>query len=299
MNPAERSTSAVAESVGEGLVHSVRGPLDAGALGTTLVHEHVLVDFGGAATASRSRYDAEAVFQTVLPQLQELARRGCRTLFECTPAYLGRDPQLLRRLADHAIARIRLLHAMAPDKPWLQYYAPGTSHAPHHAPKEWIAKFKGQFDQGWDKVREETLARQKEMGIVPANTKLTPRPKEIQAWDSLDFRGSIESRRTGNAAWQPREACHLYGFALWWECTLAPGVVLTTSPHAPRTHWDQIYLPLLQSISAEPGDDVALSIETETGGAETGIEVRWSAHHTRDGRALDEQTLSIAAGWLA
>jgi len=91
-----------------------------------------------------------------------------------------------RDMANKAIARIRLLHAMAPDKPWLQYYAPGTAHAPHHAPKDWIAKFNGQFDQGWDKLREETFARQKQLGIIPPDTKLTPRPKEIQAWDSLD-----------------------------------------------------------------------------------------------------------------
>ena len=89
-------------------------------------------------------------------------------------------------MADHAIARIQMLHAVAPDKPWVTYYAPGTAHAPHHAPKEWIAKFKGQFDMGWDKMREETLARQKAMGIVPPDTQLTPRPKEIPAWDSLD-----------------------------------------------------------------------------------------------------------------
>ncbi|MCK1465517.1 arylsulfatase [Bradyrhizobium sp. 2] len=89
-------------------------------------------------------------------------------------------------MADKAIARIRLLHAMAPDKPWLQYYAPATAHAPHHVPKEWIARFKGKFDQGWDKLREETFALQKQMGIIPANTRLTPRPEEIQAWDSLD-----------------------------------------------------------------------------------------------------------------
>ena len=88
-------------------------------------------------------------------------------------------------MADHAIARIRMLHAVAPDKPWVTYYAPGTAHAPHHAPKEWIAKFKGQFDMGWDKMREATLARQKALGIVPPNTQLTPRPKEIPAWDSL------------------------------------------------------------------------------------------------------------------
>ncbi len=89
-------------------------------------------------------------------------------------------------MADHAIARIRMLHAVAPDKPWVAYYAPGTAHAPHHAPKDWIAKFKGQFDMGWDKMREETLARQKAMGIVPPDTQLTPRPKDIAAWDSLD-----------------------------------------------------------------------------------------------------------------
>jgi arylsulfatase len=96
------------------------------------------------------------------------------------------DYHLDKDLADHCIARIRLLNALAPHKPWVQYYAPGTAHAPHHAPKEWIAKFKGQFDQGWDKVREETFARQKQMGIVPGNAKLTSRPKEIPAWDSLD-----------------------------------------------------------------------------------------------------------------
>ncbi len=91
-----------------------------------------------------------------------------------------------RDMADHAIARIRMLHAVAPEKPWVTYYAPGTAHAPHHAPQEWIAKFKGQFDQGWDKVREETLARQKQLGIVPADTKLTERSPGIPAWDSLD-----------------------------------------------------------------------------------------------------------------
>src|SRR5262249_1649086 len=64
-------------------------------------------------------------------------------------------------------------------------YSPGIAHAPHHAPKDWIAKFKGQFDQGWDKMREETLERQKKLGVVPAGTRLTPRPKEIPAWDSL------------------------------------------------------------------------------------------------------------------
>jgi arylsulfatase A-like enzyme len=89
-------------------------------------------------------------------------------------------------MANHCIERIRMLRAVAPQKPWLAYYAPGTAHAPHHAPRDWIAKFKGKFDQGWDKLREETLARQKQLGVVPANTKLTERSPGIPAWDTLD-----------------------------------------------------------------------------------------------------------------
>jgi arylsulfatase A-like enzyme len=89
-------------------------------------------------------------------------------------------------MADHAIARIRMLHSVAPDKPWLTYYATGTAHAPHHAPKDWIAKFKGQFDMGWDKMREIIFEKQKAQGIIPADTKLTERSPGIPAWDSLD-----------------------------------------------------------------------------------------------------------------
>jgi arylsulfatase len=102
------------------------------------------------------------------------------------PPHDQKDYFFDKDMADHAIDRIRLLHAVAPEKPWLAYYAPGTAHAPHHAPKDWIARFKGKFDMGWDKMREETLARQKELGIVPKDTQLTARPKDIPAWDSLD-----------------------------------------------------------------------------------------------------------------
>lgn len=118
-------------------------------------------------------------------------------------------------------------------------------------------------------------------------------------WDSLDFRSAIESRRAGQAAWRLRDARRIYGFALWWSCTLAPGIVLSTSPHAPRTHWDQIYLPLLTPIAAAAGDEITVAIESETGGGESGIDVRWIVRHTSEGRLADEQALSIAAGWLA
>lgn len=90
-----------------------------------------------------------------------------------------------RDLADRAINWIEEHIAIAPEKPFFVYYATGAAHAPHQAPAEWIDRFKGKFDQGWDKVREETLARQKAAGIVPADTKLTPRPANIPAWDSL------------------------------------------------------------------------------------------------------------------
>jgi phosphotriesterase-related protein len=83
-----------------GTIHTVRGPIEVGQMGVTLVHEHVLVDFVGAEKVSRSRYDADEAFRTILPHLQELQGRGCRTLVECTPAYLGRDPVLLRRLSE-------------------------------------------------------------------------------------------------------------------------------------------------------------------------------------------------------
>jgi arylsulfatase A-like enzyme len=101
------------------------------------------------------------------------------------PPHDAKDYHLDNDLADKAIGWIREQHSLAPDKPFFVYYTPGLCHAPHHAPREWIAKFKGKFDQGWDKVREETLARQIAQGVAPAGTKLTARPKEIPAWDSL------------------------------------------------------------------------------------------------------------------
>jgi arylsulfatase A-like enzyme len=86
-------------------------------------------------------------------------------------------------MTDHAIDWIRQQKALMPDKPFFVYYAPGATHAPHHVPPEWSAKYKGKFDQGWDKIREETLARQKELGVVPQDAELTARPAEIPAWD--------------------------------------------------------------------------------------------------------------------
>jgi arylsulfatase len=88
-------------------------------------------------------------------------------------------------MTDKAIAWMQYQKSLTPDKPFFIYFAPGAVHAPHHVPKEWIAKYKGKFDQGWDKLREETLARQIKLGVVPAVTKLAPKPEAIKDWAAL------------------------------------------------------------------------------------------------------------------
>lgn len=95
------------------------------------------------------------------------------------------DYTLNEDLANKAIEYIHQEKSVTPDRPFFICYAPGATHAPHHVPESWIAKFKGQFDQGWDKYREETFQRQLKLGVIPPDTKLTPRPAEIPAWDSL------------------------------------------------------------------------------------------------------------------
>jgi arylsulfatase A-like enzyme len=88
-------------------------------------------------------------------------------------------------LADHAISWIRAQKSLTPEKPFFIYYAAPGTHAPSQVPTEWRDKYKGKFDEGWDKYREEILARQKSLGIVPPNTQLTPKPKGMPDWDTL------------------------------------------------------------------------------------------------------------------
>ena len=92
---------------------------------------------------------------------------------------------LTTAMADHAIQWIRGQKAQAPDKPFFVYFATGASHAPHHVAKEWADRYKGRFDAGWDALREETFARQKQLGVIPSDAKLTPRDPAFPAWDSI------------------------------------------------------------------------------------------------------------------
>ncbi len=98
------------------------------------------------------------------------------------------DYHLTEDLADKAIEWMRLQKTSAPDKPFFMYFAPGACHAPHHVWPEWIEKFRGRFDDGWDRLREEIHQRQLDMGVIPPGTALTTRPPQLPAWDDYDDR---------------------------------------------------------------------------------------------------------------
>jgi arylsulfatase A-like enzyme len=106
-----------------------------------------------------------------------------------TPIEVNKTPEqgyhLMEDMTDKAINWVGQQQALIPDKPFFMYFAPGATHAPHHVPQEWADKYKGKFDQGWDKLREETFARQKKLGVIPQDCQLTPRHKEIPAWDDM------------------------------------------------------------------------------------------------------------------
>ena len=106
-----------------------------------------------------------------------------------TPVEPPKTPEegyhLTEDLADHAINWVRSQEALMPDKPFFMYFAPGATHAPHHVSKEWIEKYRGKFAHGWDEQRKITFARQKEMGVIPADAELTERHADIPAWDDM------------------------------------------------------------------------------------------------------------------
>jgi arylsulfatase A-like enzyme len=104
-----------------------------------------------------------------------------------TQVELPHDPKyhFMTDMTGQAIKWVKAEKSLTPDRPFFIYFAPGATHAPHQVPKEWIEKYKGKFDQGWDRVREETLARQKALGVVPADAPLAPKPAFIKDWDKL------------------------------------------------------------------------------------------------------------------
>jgi arylsulfatase len=106
-----------------------------------------------------------------------------------TPVEPERTPEegyhFTEDMTNKAIKWVRQQKALLPNKPFFMYFAPGACHAPHHVPKEWADRYRAQFDHGWDKLREEIFGRQKELGVIPADAELTPRPPEIPAWNDM------------------------------------------------------------------------------------------------------------------
>jgi arylsulfatase A-like enzyme len=104
------------------------------------------------------------------------------------------DPDYIfdKDMTDHLVQWLRVKQSQKPDSPFFIYLAPGTMHSPHAAPAEWIAKFRGKFDMGWDKMRAQIFSRQKAKGVIPKSAKLAPRPDAVPAWDSL----STDAKKT-------------------------------------------------------------------------------------------------------
>lgn len=98
----------------------------------------------------------------------------------------GESYHLTEDMTTQTINWLRTQHALTPEKPFMVYFAPGATHAPHQAPAEWIERFQGKFDTGWDAMRKATFARQQQLGVIPANAQLTTRPEQLPAWDDLN-----------------------------------------------------------------------------------------------------------------
>jgi protein arginine N-methyltransferase 1 len=133
--------------------------------------------------------------------------------------------------------------------------------------------------------------------IAPAD--LAGNADNARRWDLLEFMAERISReRRGHARWDLQQATDIYGLALWWQCELVHGVVLSTSPFAAPTHWDQVHAPMTEPVRALPGDVLEVAIESETGGGESGIGMRWSVTHRRGGAELSRQQQDIGRGFL-
>jgi protein arginine N-methyltransferase 1 len=122
--------------------------------------------------------------------------------------------------------------------------------------------------------------------------------RSARVWDEVDFAKAGRSARKGEAAWKLSAAATVYGFAYWWIAELVPGVTLSTAPGAPRTHWEQLYFPLLAPIAAKKGETVTVSLRSRSSEA-AGTHLAWTAvHFGRDGKSLARQAMDLDKGWL-
>ncbi|KAB2940652.1 MAG: 50S ribosomal protein L11 methyltransferase [Hyphomicrobium sp.] len=151
----------------------------------------------------------------------------------------------------------------------------------------------------WDETGFDlSVAKTMSLNNIYVRTLATDELLESRQWDSIDFGTDTRSSRKGGASWRIRSATTVYGFAAWWKAELAPGITLSTAPDAPRTHWEQLYFPLLTPIAAKAGDTVAVTLRSRTS-AEAGTNLAWVAtHRDAKGRETARQSLSLDKGFL-
>jgi protein arginine N-methyltransferase 1 len=122
--------------------------------------------------------------------------------------------------------------------------------------------------------------------------------RAAQQWDLVDFSRKNSSSRQGKATWTLAQPATIYGFAVWWQCGLVPGIDLSTSPLAPKTHWEQLYFPVLEPLSANAGDDIDIAISSESS-YESGTTIRWEIDFKPKTGKRQRQTMDLGDGFLA
>lgn len=123
--------------------------------------------------------------------------------------------------------------------------------------------------------------------------------KSAQCWDDVDFRKTNSNTRSGKAKWKAKKPTKIYGVAVWWNCKLVPGIELSTSPSSARTHWEQLYFPVMEEISMKAGDVLEAKIHTSTS-YESGSDVVWELiHKSSAGKIISEQNLDLNLGYIA
>lgn len=143
-----------------------------------------------------------------------------------------------------------------------------------------------------------SAARTMSLNNIYVRTLVAKELLDAKVWDAIDFGTDSRSSRKGEASWKLKAATTVYGFATWWSAELAPGITLSTAPDAPRTHWEQLYFPLLEPLAAKAGDTVAIALRSRTS-AEAGTHLAWLATH-RDGKGREaaRQSLNLDKGFL-
>jgi len=168
-----------------------------------------------------------------------------------------------------------------------QYVAPVVSDRIH-----------GEFS-AWDETGfEMSVARTMSLNNIYVRTLAPEELLEAKMWDDVELGADARSARKGEASWKLRRAASIYGFAVWWRAELVPGITLSTAPDAPRTHWEQLYFPLLSPIAAKGGETVSVALRSRTS-QEGGTHVAWTAKHV-DGKGSEvaRQVLNLDKGYL-